>query len=106
MTEQTKIEQKKAQPLVGEILEYTRLDKADAGYDLAHQGVEALLGELLSRETQLPRIDKALVEQMITELDNRLSQQMNSILHAPEFQAIESTWRGLDFLVQRTEFNE
>ncbi|HKM14866.1 MAG TPA: type VI secretion system contractile sheath large subunit [Marinospirillum sp.] len=105
MIEQT-IEKTKVQPLVGEILEYTRLGEADAGYDLARQGVEALLGELLSRETQLPRIDKALVEQMIAELDKRLSQQMNSILHAPEFQALESTWRGLDFLVQRTEFTE
>lgn len=105
MIEQT-IEKTKVQPLVGEILEYTRLDEADAGYDLARQGVEALLGELLSRDTQLPRIDKALVEQMIAELDNRLSQQMDSILHTPEFQKIESSWRGLDFLVQRTEFSE
>ena len=101
MSEQTKV-----QPLVGEILEFTRLDQADAGYDLARQGVEALLGELLTRETQLPRVDKALVEQMIEELDARLGQQMDAILHAAEFQQVESTWRGLDFLIQRTEFNE
>jgi len=101
MTEQTK-----AQPLVGEILEYTRLDENDSGYQLAHQGIEVLLSELLSFEEQLPRIDKPFVDQMIKALDDRLGKQMDSILHAPEFQAVESAWRGLNFLVQRTEFSE
>lgn len=100
------IEQTKVQPLVGEILEYTRLDENDSGYQLAHQGVEVLLSELLSFEEQLPRIDKSFVDQMIKALDERLGQQMDSILHATEFQSLESTWRGLNFLVQRTEFSE
>lgn len=100
------IEQTKVQPLVGEILEYTRLDENDSGYQLALQGVEVLLSELLSFEEQLPRIDKSFVDQMIKALDERLGQQMDSILHATEFQSLESTWRGLNFLVQRTEFSE
>ena len=31
---------------------------------------------------------------MIARLDEKLSAQMNEILHAPEFQKIESSWRG------------
>jgi len=99
-------EQVKEQPLVGEILEFTRLDREDTGYQLARQGVELLLGELLSKEEPVTRVDKSLVEQMIDELDRRLGQQMDAILHAPELQKLESTWRGLDFLVQRTDFSE
>src|SRR3954462_13249215 len=35
------------------------------------------------------------IEEMIAQLDKKLSAQMNAIMHAPEFQQIESAWRGL-----------
>ena len=34
------------------------------------------------------------IEEMIARLDEKLSEQMNEILHAPEFQKLESAWRG------------
>ncbi len=43
------------------------------------------------------------VESMIAELDKKLSAQMNLILHHPEFQKLESAWRGLHYLVSNTE---
>ena len=35
-------------------------------------------------------------------LDRKLSEQVNKILHHPEFQALESAWRGLSYLVFNT----
>ncbi|MGO4872120.1 MAG: type VI secretion system contractile sheath large subunit [Roseiarcus sp.] len=43
------------------------------------------------------------IEEMITRLDEKLSAQMNEILHASEFQKLESTWRGLHYLVYNSE---
>src|SRR6516225_4109475 len=43
------------------------------------------------------------IEEMIAQLDKKLSAQMNEILHAPEFQQIESAWRGLKYLVFQSE---
>jgi len=43
------------------------------------------------------------IEEMIAQLDKRLSAQMNEIMHAPEFQQIESAWRGLKYLVFQSE---
>ncbi len=43
------------------------------------------------------------LEAMCAEIDRRLSAQINLILHHPEFQALESTWRGLHFLVGNTD---
>lgn len=43
------------------------------------------------------------IEDMIARLDEKLSAQMNAIMHAPEFQAIESAWRGLSYLVNNSE---
>ena len=40
---------------------------------------------------------------MIARIDQKLSAQMNEIIHAPEFQQIESAWRGLNYLVFNSE---
>jgi len=43
------------------------------------------------------------IEDMIARLDEKLSAQMNAIIHTPEFQGIESAWRGLSYLVHNSE---
>src|ERR1700753_4125301 len=43
------------------------------------------------------------IEEMIAQLDKKLSAQLNEILHAPEFQQIEGAWRGLAYLVYQSE---
>ncbi|HEY0441940.1 MAG TPA: type VI secretion system contractile sheath large subunit [Xanthobacteraceae bacterium] len=43
------------------------------------------------------------VEEMIARLDEKLTAQVNEILHAPEFQKIESSWRGLHYLCFNSE---
>src|SRR5215813_12537299 len=42
-------------------------------------------------------------EQLIATIDARIEAAMNAILHHPDFQALESAWRALDFLVRRLE---
>ncbi|NML16552.1 type VI secretion system contractile sheath large subunit [Azohydromonas caseinilytica] len=46
------------------------------------------------------------LEAMIAELDRKLSQQVNAILHHSDFQQLESAWRGLHYLVNNTETDE
>src|SRR3978361_527618 len=43
------------------------------------------------------------IEEMIARIDQKLSAQMNEILHAEEFQKLESAWRGLNYLVMNSE---
>src|SRR6478736_7752896 len=43
------------------------------------------------------------IEEMIARIDEKLTAQVNEILHAPEFQQIESAWRGLNYLVFNSE---
>src|ERR1700749_1486479 len=43
------------------------------------------------------------IEEMIGRLDEKLTAQMNEVLHAPEFQQLESAWRGLHYLVYNSE---
>lgn len=43
---------------------------------------------------------------VIDRIDHRLSRQINLILHHPDFQALEGTWRGLAFLVNQVRPDE
>jgi type VI secretion system protein ImpC len=45
----------------------------------------------------------ALINRRIAQTDGLMSRQLNYILHAPEFQALEATWRGLNYLVVGTQ---
>lgn len=44
----------------------------------------------------------ATLEGMIGELDRQLTRQINEIIHHPDFQKLESAWRGLHYLVSNT----
>jgi type VI secretion system protein ImpC len=39
-------------------------------------------------------------------IDEKISAQVNAILHHPDFLGLEQTWRGLLFLVERTDFSQ
>jgi type VI secretion system protein ImpC len=46
---------------------------------------------------------RARVEAIVGELDRRLAEQINVVLHHPEFQQMEASWRGLRFLVDAAD---
>ncbi|WP_025473597.1 type VI secretion system contractile sheath large subunit, partial [Yersinia pestis] len=46
------------------------------------------------------------IASIIAEIDRKLSDQINLILHHQEFQSLESAWRGLHYLVNNTETDE
>lgn len=45
----------------------------------------------------------ASIKQRIAEIDELLSRQMNEVIHDPELQALEASWRGLNYLVMNSE---
>lgn len=92
--------------LLDEIMAQARIRPVDEAYSVARQGIAALVSHLLDRGEATGVINRALVDSMIVELDRTLSQQMDAILHAGELQALESSWRALKLLVERTDFRE
>ncbi|HEV2455669.1 MAG TPA: type VI secretion system contractile sheath large subunit [Verrucomicrobiae bacterium] len=46
------------------------------------------------------------IEAMIAEIDKKLSEQVNKIIHHQDFRTLEGTWRGLHHLVNNTETDE
>ncbi|ARP85563.1 type VI secretion system contractile sheath large subunit [Bordetella genomosp. 9] len=48
----------------------------------------------------------ATVQSMIAEIDRKLTEQINLILHNEAFQKLEGAWRGLHYLVSNSETDE
>jgi type VI secretion system protein ImpC len=57
-------------------------------------------------EQPLEKIDKNLLDGLIASIDATMSEQLDEILHHKKFQELESSWRGLKFLVDRTNFRK
>ncbi len=80
--------------------------RTDEAKSAVEQAVLTLAQQALS-QTKLIGSDVILsIEAMIAEIDKKLSQQINAILHHADFQQIESAWRGLHHLVNNTETDE
>ena len=92
--------------ILDRIIAETKLTPDDEAYDIAKRGVSAFIEELLKPQNENEPVKKAMVDRMIAEIDAKLSRQMDEILHNAEFQALESSWRGLKLLVDRTNFRE
>jgi type VI secretion system protein ImpC len=43
------------------------------------------------------------IKQRIAEIDQTVGDQLNAIMHSPDFQKLEAAWRGLHYLVMNTE---
>ncbi|PRA58174.1 type VI secretion system contractile sheath large subunit [Pseudomonas sp. MYb187] len=92
--------------LLDQIMAETMLQPTQEGYLIAKQGVAAFITEILKSNERDQLINKHRVDLMIAELDRALGRQMDIILHQPEYQQLESAWRGLKLLVDRTDFRE
>ncbi|HEY1773892.1 MAG TPA: type VI secretion system contractile sheath large subunit, partial [Gammaproteobacteria bacterium] len=92
--------------LLDQIMQETRLKPTEEGYEIAKKGVEAFISELLQPQRKTEKVEQKLVDEMIAEIDKKLSKQVDEILHSPDFQKLESSWRGIKSLVDRTDFRE
>jgi type VI secretion system protein ImpC len=92
--------------LVDDILAATRLQPQDEAYSVTKAGVQAFIDEMLKPGRAGQKVQSSIADEMIASIDQKLSAQVSAILHNQDFQKIESAWRSLKFLVDRTDFRE
>jgi type VI secretion system protein ImpC len=65
------------------------------------------LAEFVLKDTSVVSDDTiASIESIIAQIDKKLTEQVNLILHHEDFQKLEGTWRGLHYMVNNTETDE
>ena len=92
--------------LLDQIMAETRIKPEDEGYDTAKKGVQAFISDLLEPSKAGAKVEQKVVDNMIAEIDLKISKQVDAIIHNKQFQNIESAWRGLKMVVDRTDFRE
>ncbi|MBL8485020.1 MAG: type VI secretion system contractile sheath large subunit [Rhodocyclaceae bacterium] len=80
--------------------------KSDEAKGAVEAAVRTLAQQALS-DTQLISDDAIKsINAIIAVIDRKLTEQINLVLHHPEYQKLESAWRGLHYLVNNTETDE
>jgi type VI secretion system protein ImpC len=80
--------------------------KSDQARSAVEEAVRTLAEQVLLNETLVSNDALRSIEGIIAEIDRKLTDQVNLILHHADLQKLESAWRGLHFLVNNTETDE
>lgn len=69
------------------------------------------LGSIISSvarggKTAPSQASRGILQDVDAWVDRKIGEQLDSILHHPDFQSMESAWRGLKFLIERTDFRK
>lgn len=91
-------------PQLEDLIQETAGSPKDEGYELVSTGIREFVRRLIGKPGV--KVNAALLTEFVADLDKQLSRQVDEILHHPDVQKLESAWRGLFFLVDRTNFKE
>lgn len=80
--------------------------KSDRAKEAVENAVKTLAEQAMSETALISEDAVKSIESMIAEIDKRLSEQVNQIIHHEDFQRLEGAWRGLHYLVNNTETDE
>ena len=90
----------------GSLLQKEFKPQSDKAKEAVENAVRTLAEQALVGSNVISGDVLATIEGLIAALDRKLTEQINLILHTPEFQSLEGAWRGLHHLVNNTETDE
>ncbi len=80
--------------------------RTDEQKESVERAVRTLAEQALSQTSLISSDVVQSIEAIIAQLDKKLSEQINLILHHEDLQTLEGAWRGLHHLVNNTETDE
>jgi type VI secretion system protein ImpC len=88
--------------LLDQIVEQSRVAKSGAEHQRAKDIISELAREVMNGTVVVSDNLNRTLDARVAELDRMISEQLSAVMHAPEFQQLESTWRGLHYLCEQT----
>ncbi|MCC6262085.1 MAG: type VI secretion system contractile sheath large subunit [Bryobacterales bacterium] len=90
--------------LIDQIVDEGRLAGRDASTRQRNKDiVKEFIGQFLEGSMTVSRDTEAMINARIAQIDHLVSIQLNEVLHHPDFQKLEASWRGLKMLMDRSE---
>jgi type VI secretion system protein ImpC len=89
--------------LLDSIIDQSRVATSDQERAGAKDLIRELVDQVLDGTVTISKDLAASLDARIAQLDTLLSAQLSSIMHAPEFQQLEASWRGMKYLIDQSE---
>ncbi|AIF48240.1 type VI secretion system contractile sheath large subunit [Dyella japonica] len=80
--------------------------KSDRAKEEVESAVRTLAEQVLSKSDIVSEDVSQTIKAYIAEIDRKLSEQVNLVMHHADFQKLEGAWRGLHHLVNNTETDQ
>lgn len=88
--------------LLDQIVEQSKVAKSATEHARARDIIAELVREVLQGTVVVSDNLSATLDARVAELDHLISVQLSEVMHAPEFQKLEASWRGLHYLCKHT----
>ena len=92
--------------LLDQIVERGRFGSEAPARERGRDMIKQFVSEVLAGTITMGRDTEAMLNARIAQLDRLISNQVNEVVHHPDFQRLEATWRGLRYLLSNSETSE
>lgn len=88
--------------LLDSIVAQSRVARSETEHARAKDIISELVREVMDGTVVMSANLGATLDARVAELDRLISMQLSEVMHHPEFQKLESTWTGLQYLCKQT----
>lgn len=92
--------------LLDQILEEGKLARDESQRAGAKDLIGEFVGQIMEGTITVSKDTEAMINSRIAQIDKLISDQLNEVMHHPDFQKLEGSWRGLKYLVSQSETGE
>jgi type VI secretion system protein ImpC len=92
--------------LLDQIVDGARVGKDAAQKERSRDIIKQFVSEVLEGTITVARDTESMINARIAQIDHLISLQLNEIMHHPDFQKLEASWRGLKYLIANSELTD
>lgn len=92
--------------LLDQILDEGRMARDESQKSYARDLIGEFVGQVMEGTMTISKNTEAMINARIGQIDKLISDQLNEVMHHEDFQKLEASWRGLNYLVSKSETGE
>jgi type VI secretion system protein ImpC len=89
--------------LLDQIVESGRFGREERAQERGRGLIKRFMSEVLEGQMAVSADVESMLNGRIAEIDRLISRQLREVMHHPDFQRLEGTWRGLKYLLSQSE---
>ncbi len=92
--------------MLDSIINDSNMVREESQRSWAKEMIAEFAKEVMEGQITVSKDTEAMINERIAALDGLISKQLNKIMHHSDFQKLESSWRGLNYLVYQSETSD